>query len=229
MGSPGDSIKRTDLLLWQNCALIQGPHFSETGETRGKINANLYGEQRQQPWEGTPLCRWLYRDLAETLTHPDMKAARLGWLHKLQWAPAAASSLGHKTDSASHKLDCVRPERCLALVHRSWGLEGWNTKRQTMMSSIRLSSQSRLEYWKPRRSDYIIPVRLETAFSQPNLQTQSDRALRDAAKMTQRAAQLRKLCIDVEWLTLEEELFIASINQSVYWQMNTISTKVQAL
>lgn len=74
-----------------------------------------------------------------------------------------------------------------------------------MMSSTRLFSQSRLEHWRPRRSDYIIHVRLETAFSQPNLQTQTDRALRDAAKITQRAVQFRKLCIDVEWLTLGEE------------------------
>lgn len=72
-----------------------------------------------------------------------------------------------------------------------------------MMSSISLSSQSRLEYWGPRRSDYIIPVRLETAFSQPNLRTQTGRALRDAAEITQRVVQFRKLCITVEQLTLE--------------------------
>lgn len=162
-----------------------------------------------------PLHRWLYWDLAETLTHLDMKEVSLGWLHKLWWAPAVASSLGHKTDRASHRLDCVRPERCLALVHRSWGLEGWNTKQQTMMSSISLSSQSRLEYWGPRRSDYIIPVRLETAFSQPNLQTQTGRALRDAAKITQRVVQFSKLCIAVEWLTLGGG-GVYCLNQSVY-------------
>lgn len=154
-----------------------------------------------------------------------MKEVGLGWLHKLWWAPAVASSLGRKTDRASHKLDCVRPERCLALVHRSWGLEGWNTKLQTMMSSISLSSQSRLEYWGPRRSDYIIPVRLETAFSQPNLQTQTGRALRDAAKITQRVVQFRKLCIAVERLTLEGGLFIASINQSIYWHIKRSQRK----
>ena len=82
-----------------------------------------------------------------------------------------------------------------------------------MMSSIRLSSQSRLEYWGPRRSDYIIPVRLETAFSQPNLQTLTGRALRDAAEITQRLLRLRKL-----WLTLEGEGMgvVYCLNQSVY-------------
>lgn len=153
----------------------------------GKINANLYGEQRQQPWEGF-LSADGYTGILQRHWHI------LTW-KKSVWddftnfgAPAVASSLGHKTDRASHKLDCVRPERCLALVHRSWGLEGWNTKLQTMMSSISLSSQSRLEYWGPRRSDYIILVRLETAFSQPNLQTQTGKALRDAAKITQSSA-----------------------------------------
>jgi len=135
-----------------------------------------------------------------------MKVVSLGWLHKLWWAPAVVSSLGHKTDCVSHRLSWTRPQRCLALVHKNWGLEGLNTKQPTMMSSILLSSQSRLEYRGPGRSYYIIPVRLETAFSQPNLQTQTDSSLRDSAKITQRAVQFRKLCNDVAWFTLEELL-----------------------
>lgn len=67
-----------------------------------------------------------------------------------------------------------------------------------MMSSIRLSSQSRLEYWGPRRSDYIIPVRLETAFSQPNLQTWTEKPLRDSVKITQRVVQFKTLCISAD-------------------------------
>lgn len=98
-----------------------------------------------------------------------------------------------------------------------------------MMSSIRLPSQSRLEYWGPRRSDYIIPIRLETAFSQPNLQTQTDRALREVAKITESSTVLSKLCISVEWLAFGGRGFIASINQSIHSDIKIISTNVQAV
>lgn len=95
---------------------------------------------------------------------------------------------------------------------RPWGLKH---QQQTMVSSISLPSQSRLEYWGPRRCDYIIPVRLETAFSQPNPQTQTGKAMTDAANITQRAIHFRKLCITAINLG-GDFFFIASINQSLY-------------
>lgn len=98
-----------------------------------------------------------------------------------------------------------------------------------MVSSISLPSQSRLEYWGPRRCDYIIPVRLETAFSQPNPQTQTGKAMTDTANITQRAIPFRKLCIVVLRLTLEGNFLIASINQSLYCHLKPISTKTKAV
>ena len=45
---------------------------------RGKINANLHSEQRQTALRRVPLRRLLYWDLAETLTHLDMKRSQSG-------------------------------------------------------------------------------------------------------------------------------------------------------
>lgn len=48
MGNPEDSIKRTTVYQREMVCTAQ---FLEE-EMRGKINANLYGEQRQHPLEG---------------------------------------------------------------------------------------------------------------------------------------------------------------------------------
>ena len=176
--------------------------------------------------EKVPLCRWQCWDPAETLTHVDMKEVSLGWLHKLWWAPAVARSPGHQTDRAAHKLDCVRPERCLALVHRSWGLEGCNTKQQTMMSSICLSSQSRLEHWGPRRSDYIIPVRLETASCCQTSRHEVTELWGMRLKSHSAVSETLHQCKVVNLAGLK--LFIASVNQSIYWRVKMILTKAQA-
>lgn len=62
---------------------------------------------------------------------------------------------------------------------------GRNTKQPTMISSIRLPSQSWLEHRRPRRGVCITPIRLETSFSQPNLQTRTGRSPGNAASVAQ--------------------------------------------
>lgn len=108
---------------------------------RGKINANLHGEQRQTALrkKGSSLCRLLYWDLAETLTHLDMKEVSLGWLHKLWCAPAAASSPGAQNRSRLTQAGLREAREMLGLCTqelRPWGLKHQATDNDVLYQSL---------------------------------------------------------------------------------------------
>lgn len=184
---------------------------------RERISSNPCSEQRQSPWEGfrstDGQTKILHRH-GHILTWKKWEHNDFTNFGELQrWlAPWGIKQI------VPHTYWIVWGQRCLALLHRSWGLEGWNTKQHTKMSSVRLLSQSRLEHWGPRRSHYIIPVRLETAFSakHPDANGQSSE---ESKKITQRNTIFRKLCINIEWLILGGVTVIASINQSIFWHI----------
>lgn len=134
-----------------------------------------------------------------------------------QWLPPRGCTAVH----SSHTLARVRPERCLALVHRRRSLEGYNTK-QTTVSSIGLFSQSRLQKWGPRKNDYIIPVCLYTAFfCQPKPGDTNRRCSEERGGGRCRAQQWRTLGNFVCWPQRKRIL----INQPIYWHIKPISRK----